>query len=88
MGTPRKKEAEDETYAMSFPDPTWLEYSLTASSSFSLRRPEMYTVAPFEASARAVVSPKPVPPPVTSATFPVRSKSLDAEREDMFADSF
>ena len=44
--------------------------SPTAASSTSVRRPAMATVAPHAASSRAAALPRPVPPPVTSATRP------------------
>ena len=41
------------------------------SRSFSIRRPAIATRQPSAARARAIPSPMPVPPPVTSAVFPV-----------------
>lgn len=40
-------------------------------------------MAPLDASASAAVRPRPVPPPVTRATLPVRSNRVDAVRDDI-----
>src|SRR5947209_4970136 len=47
--------------------------SPAARSNGSWRRPVIRTLAPHAASSRAVASPSPVPPPVTSATCPSSS---------------
>lgn len=48
----------------------------------SVLRLAIYTLAPFAANELAIISPIPVPPPVTSATFPLRVKSLSKVRVD------
>src|SRR5581483_1948945 len=45
------------------------------ASSGSRRRPQIVTVAPPCASAMATAAPMPLPPPVTSACWPVRPMS-------------
>jgi hypothetical protein len=60
--------------------PAPVVYVFAASSSTSLRRPVMYTVAPLASSARVIMSPIPVPPPVTTAVTWEASKRVAALR--------
>src|SRR5437762_682224 len=58
--------------------------SFTASLAFASSRAAMTTRAPARASPRAMPSPMPPLPPVTTATFPLRSNTLssrDGERD-------
>ena len=59
----------------------WPTNALAAFSRGSFLRPEMYTFAPFAARPCAMLRPIPVPPPVTSATRPLRSKILSRRRD-------
>ncbi len=51
--------------------------SATAASSTSARRPAIVTPAPQRASSSALALPRPVPPPVTSATRPPSSPAAN-----------
>src|ERR1700691_2640328 len=46
--------------------------SATATASSAFLRLDRYTVAPARSSPRAIITPMPRPPPVTTATFPSR----------------
>src|SRR5947208_724777 len=53
--------------------------SATVSSSGSRRRPTTATFAPREPSSSAMARPRPVPPPVISATRPASGRSAGTE---------
>ena len=55
------------------PAPTRSLISAAAASSTSPRRPTIVTRAPQRTSSSALALPRPVPPPVTSATWPSSS---------------
>ncbi len=58
--------------------------SLAVASSISFRRPMMYTLcAPLSARALAIMAPRPLLPPVMTATRPFTVKRFAASREDM-----
>ena len=48
----------------------------SAAASFSASRPQIATMQPSSPSRRAMASPIPLVPPVTSATFPASSRSM------------
>jgi len=52
-----------------------LESSAATSSQTSALRDEMYTLAPASTNPRAIISPMPRLPPVTSAVLPSMEKS-------------
>src|SRR5580658_1443310 len=68
----RHSSSRDRSAGTDSATPYW-DSSATAASPASALRELMYTEAPACSSPRAIIKPIPRPPPLTTATFPVRS---------------